>query len=155
MGYEIGFENKDTKVNYWSWCGWDFTQFHRAIALECGNVNYAEVEYDKDFLIPVKNLEFINILFNNASKNKVYRVYYNLLMIDELLAEEYIENLSLEDRILFAINFVLPAEYTKYQEIAKMIYAKILDGSYLLESLKEAYDKMVADGVQEVVLYGG
>lgn len=155
MGYEIGFENKETKVNYWSWCGWDFTQFHREIALKCGNVNYAEVEFDKDFLIPVKNLEFINILFNSVSKNEVYRIYYNLLMIDESLAEEYIENLSLEDRISFATKFVLPAQYTKYQEIARMIYVKTLDGFYLLESLKKAYDQMVADGVQEVVLYGG
>lgn len=155
MGYEIGFENKETRVNYWYWCGWDFTQFHRAIAAECGNVSYAEIEYDKDFVIPVENLEFINVLFNKVSKNKVYRTYYNLLNVDGLLADEYIENLSLEDRILFAMNFVLPAQYTKYQEIAKMIYVRTLDDSYLLESLKKAYDRMVADGVQEVVLYGG
>ena len=156
MGYEMGFiKNNGTYFDdaYWSWCGWENTDLHDEIVRLCGGETPS---FGEDYEILVENLEFINVLYNKVSvKNDIYAVYREVSTIDSLLADEFLNSVDIYKKIDFAKSFILPREYSKYQPIATIIYERMKSGYNMLESLKEGYDRMIADGITEVIFYGG
>ena len=161
MGYEMGFvkNNKDELTSYseenyyWHWCGWDYTKLHDEIAVLCGGAQLGE--FGEDYVIPVENLAFINEICDKIQNCDFYRKYMEIMEIDPWLADEFFDKVDINDKVTFALAFSLSEKYLKYQPIATILYRSTSDGYFIVESLKEAYDKMVADGVKDVILYGG
>lgn len=153
MGFEMGFVDlHDDDKCYWFLCGWENLNFYHDFASICGIGKNKNREGET--IVPVRNLDFICQLTDQLSVNKVYQTYRTVFIVDELLAQEYLEQLSIEDRVSLATAFVLPQDYSKYQPVVNNFYVNTLEGCLIVESFKEAYDKMKKK-TDMVVLYGG
>jgi len=153
MGFEMGFvDPHDDNTCYWYLCGWENLDFYHDFASICGVGKNKDREGET--IVPVKSLDFICPLIDQLFENKIYNIYRKVFLVDQYLAQDFLEHLSIEDKIDFAIAFVLPQEYSKYQTIANYFYNNALDGCLIVESFKEAYDKMKKN-TNMVVLYGG
>lgn len=153
MGFEMGFvDQHDDNTCYWFLCGWENLDFYHDFASICGAGK--NKDRDEETIVPVKNLDFICPLTDQLFENKIYNIYRKVLLVDSFLAQDYLESLSIEDKIDFATAFALPQDYSKYQTLANHFYENVREGILIVDSFKEAYDRMKKE-TDTVVLYGG
>lgn len=172
MGYEFGFARMDYKDNddvsadeyfdsiYWFICGWNHTEMHQAFAELAGTPYMRDgkpmehYEIGSECVFEVSKLAFVKRLHEQLVGQKLIKIIYALLEIGEDYAYEFIE--SLPDGVMAAIrlSYVLEDATPQEQAICNMFLEDFDYGYYYtVEGLAEAYDKMVADGVEKVILF--
>ena len=159
MGYEMGFAKNNGRTTYseddyyWICCGWEYTELHDEIAIICGDTQLGE--FGDEYVIPVENLAFINEIWDRLQDCDFYHKYMKVMDVDPYLADKFFEKTSIEDKVNFALIFALSKKNAKYQPIATILYRNASDGYFTVESFKKGYDRMVADGTKDVILFGG
>ena len=162
MGYEMGFAKNNGRTTYsednyyWICCGWEYTELHDEIATICGDAQLGEFgRLGNEYIVPVENLAFINEIWDKLQNCDFYHTYMKIIDVDPYLADEFLENVDIKDKVNFALAFSLSEKNAKYQPIATSLYRSASDGYFTVESFKKGYDRMIADGAKDVILYGG
>ena len=141
---------------YWICCGWEYTELHDEIATICGDTQLkAFGGFGTEYIVPVENLAFINEIWDKLQNCDFYHTYMKIIDVDPYLADEFLENVDIKDKVNFALAFSLSEKNAKYQPIATSLYRSTSDGYFTVEGFKKGYDRMIADGAKNVILYGG
>ena len=161
MSFEFGFckySYDDPNYNlvidkyYWTWCGWENTDFFNSLArlTQKGFIRFGE-----EGVVAFKDLTWINALYIKVSTSPYYHMISQLSKLDYDFANDYLEGLSNQELAEFRASFVIDHVSDDVYEIIGHIVKKITeDGSFsILQSLYDGYKKMQRDGVKSVYLY--
>lgn len=161
MGFEFGFckyscddPNRDMSLDnyYWSWCGWENTDFFNAFARlsQKGFIPFGE-----EGTVAVKDLAWIDDLYNQVQTSKHYHMIAQLAKLNWELVGDYLESLSDREMAEFRASFAIDNVSDTVYKIIGYIVREVMNGTMILPMLYEAYWKMLEDGVETVYLYNG
>lgn len=165
MGYDYGFNkepynknvNWENVTNYFNGCGWDSVHLHDLFA--CLGIHRL-VDADEfgeyyEYEIEVKKLAFIEELYKQVTANKYYNIILKLCRFDDNFVEDYVDNMSIQDKAELRLAFLLDNVDYVIEDICLELYDKFEEGYDIIGGLYHAYQKMLEDGVKTVWLYGG
>lgn len=144
---------------YWDISGWRHTEMHDAFAALATEKILDEESSDKYckcywYVIPVERLAFLRKLADQVEAQTIMKVIDGLYMLGEEYAFSFVESLpegaQAALRLIFSLDDATPEE----QDICSLILDDFECGyMHVAESLGEAYDKMVEDGAESVLLW--